>query len=376
MKVTAGLTIDFGNSESRLKVITNNKEQLLIFGNRYAKLPKGYQIPSAYTNDKSSVFAIDGEYYANGDLAEREFNRTLKRPYALSPKYTQETTKYTLHLAICRALMYLGEIYNTDPSNLDVTFNISVIVPPLEHSTNIEDMEKLIREVSMVNMVVPQYIKTIVRIGDVRVFPEGVSAFFGAFFKEQGNSLVEEPNNIDFESGYVLVMDIGAGTTDLALIQDSTLVENSMDTFKLGGNTVQSQVVRSIKANYGGHTPTQRESIDIITTGYMPLGVDKINVIPLIDEAKQTYANSMIERLATYFESLGIDMGSLKGLLVIGGGSLPIESEDGTVLSPAMSELILAFMRNLNSRTKLMYIGDKNPRLLNIEGLTYMHKYA
>lgn len=376
MKVTAGLTIDFGNSESRLKVITNNKEQLFVFGNRYAKLPSGYQIPSAYTNDKSSVFAIDGEYYANGDLAEREFNRTLKRPYALSPKYTQETTKYTLHLAICKGLMYLGQIYNTDPSNLDVTFNISVIVPPLEHSTNIEDMEKLIREVSMVNMVVPQYIKTIVRIGDVRVFPEGVSAFFGAFFKEQGNVLVEEPNNVDFESGYVLVMDIGAGTTDLALIQDSTLVENSMDTFKLGGNTVQSQVVRSIKANYGGHTPTQRETIEIITTGFLPLGVDRINVIPLIDEAKQTYANSMIERLATYFESLGIDMGSLKGLLVIGGGSLPIESEDGTVLSPAMAELILAFMRSLNSRTKLMYIGDKNPRLLNIEGLTYMHKHA
>lgn len=376
MKVTAGLTIDFGNSESRLKVITNNKEELFIYSNMYANLPKGYQIPSAYNNDKSSVFVVDGEYYANGDLAEREFTRTLKRPFALAPKYSQETTKYTLHLAVCRALMYLGKLYNTDPSNLDVTFNISVIVPPLEQKNNIEDMERLIREVSMVHMVVPQYIKNVIRIGEVKVYPEGVSAFFGAYFKEQGNELIEEPNNVDFETGYVLVMDIGAGTTDLALMQDSTLVETSMDTFKLGGNTVQSQVVRNIKAKFGGHTPTQRETIELITTGYMSLGADKISVIDLINEAKETCASTMIERLTGYFESVGIDVGSLKGLLVIGGGSLPILGANNEILSPAMAELILSFIRGLNSRTKLMYIGDKNPRLLNIEGLTYMHKYA
>lgn len=376
MKVTAGLTIDFGNSESRFKVITNNKEQLFMFGNRYAKLPIGYQVPTAYNNNKSTVFVLNNEHYANGDLAEREFARTVKRPFSFQPKHSQDTTAYTLNLALGRALMYLGEVYSTDPSNLDVTFDISVIVPPLEHSNSIADMERLVRSVSMINMVVPMYIKNVIRIGDVRVFPEGVSAFFGAFFKEQGDGLIEEPNNTEFESGYVLVMDIGAGTTDLALIQDSTLVENSMDTFKLGGNAVQSEILKSIKAEYKGHTPTQRESIDIITTGYMPLGVDRINVVNMIENAKNTYAHNMIEKLATYFEGLGIEMGSLKGLLVIGGGSLPIETKDGEILSTAMADLILAFLRNLNSRTKLMYIGDKNPRLLNIDGLTYMHKYA
>lgn len=378
MKLTVGLTIDFGNSESRFKVIVGNHEKLFRHSNRFAKLPTGYEIPKAYVTEENTVFTLEGENYANGLLADREFSYISERPYAFEAKSKQRTTEYTLNLVIARTLMYLEEIYNIDANELDVTFNVSVVVPPLEVASRLNEMKELIRKVDKVRVLVPKFIQVPVKIGAVEVFPEGVSAFFGAFFNESGNQLVEEVKNKEFETGYVLVVDIGAGTTDLALIQDSTLVENSMDTFQLGGNAVQSRIEKEIKLKYNGHKPTQKEYIDLITTGYMALGGDKIDVLEIINKAKEECAKDLIGQLGRYFEGLGVGLGSLKGLLVIGGGSLSIEGEIGgirQVVSPPMSQLLQEFMGRLNGRTKLMYIGDKNPRLLNIEGLTYMHKH-
>ncbi len=375
MKVTAGLLVDFGNSESRVTVLANKKEKEMFFSNVFAKLPKNYGIASSYQNDKSTVIELNGENYVNGLLAEREFSKTPIRPTSLRQKNVQETTKLTLNLAMARAIMYLEEAYNTDASELEVTFNVSVVIPPLECKTSIEKMEAVIREIDHVHIMLPKHLKKTVTIKDVRINPEGVTAFFGAFFNEVEDELVEEEKNLDFESGYVLVMDIGAGTTDLALMLDSLLVENSMETFRVGGNTVGSTIENLIRLNYNNHTPTTKEMVKIITTGYMPYGNRTINVIDLINSAKKDYARDMIEKLTKYLERLSIDIGSLKGLLVVGGGSLPIKTETGEVLSPAMAELILEFLNELNSMTEAMYIGDKNPRLLNMLGLKFMHKY-
>ena len=68
-------------------------------------------------------------------------------------------------------------------------------------------------------------------------------------------------------------------------------------------------------------------------------------------------------------------MREVKGVLVVGGGSLP-SIRDGKVVSPAMSDVLINYFKELSPNIALMNTEGKNPRLLNIEGLQYIHKYA
>ena len=54
MKVNAGILIDFGNSETRMSLLVNNKVQTTVLSNRFAALTPGYNVPAEYNNDKSN----------------------------------------------------------------------------------------------------------------------------------------------------------------------------------------------------------------------------------------------------------------------------------------------------------------------------------
>jgi len=76
-----------------------------------------------------------------------------------------------------------------------------------------------------------------------------------------------------------------------------------------------------------------------------------------------------------YLERMTISLKEVKGVLVVGGGSLPTIREN-QVVSPAMSEVLIKYLQNLAPNLKVMSTSNINPRLLNIEGLKFIHKYA
>jgi hypothetical protein len=65
----------------------------------------------------------------------------------------------------------------------------------------------------------------------------------------------------------------------------------------------------------------------------------------------------------------------IKGLLVAGGGSLP-SVRDGAVVSPAMAEVLISYLKTLAPRLEPLDVTGKDLRDLNIEGLMFMHKYS
>jgi hypothetical protein len=62
-------------------------------------------------------------------------------------------------------------------------------------------------------------------------------------------------------------------------------------------------------------------------------------------------------------------------LLVVGGGSLATEN-DGKVVSPSMADILVDYLHDLAPNIGLVSLLGQNPRLLNIIGLKYIHKYA
>jgi hypothetical protein len=433
MIVKAGLLVDFGNSGTRVYLLTGAHAFRFNMSNKYVDLPAGYKVNSKYANEKSTVFEFNGQYFANGLLVEREFIGKEIRPSALQSKTEQLVTDLTLNLAIIKALNLLALAHNTPVAALDITFNVSVLLPPLDHEVNESKMVDLINKQNHAKTLLPVQIDAKFKIGDVVVHSEAVSAFFGAFYREDGLkvlpqnegkslrkgdvlvrdngnhvSLVDVEKNLKFATGYTLVLDIGAGTTDVALFLDMELVENSKDTFTRGGNTVESVVRNEIKKKFG-FVPTNLQRV--IAEGILVEGNEEHDVKEIVTLAKEMYSRTTKEDITQYLERMSISMQLVKGLLVAGGGSLAtkrfIDAEGNFVMvlepvnptdapkisikgqvyndsevpynevevSPAMSEVLMNFLKELAPRMEVLDTEGKDLRGLNIEGLLFLHKY-
>lgn len=372
MKVKAGILVDFGNSETRMTLLVNNKSKTIVLSNKFAALPSGYNVPIEYNNDKSNVICVNGSYYANGSLADREFAGQLIRPSSMQMKSEQLVTEISLNMVFVTAIRELAYGSGVSVSEIEPIFNVSVLLPPMEHDTHVEEMKNLILGVKSVNSYLPDEFTAAIKVEKVRVLPEGVAAFFGVYYKEEDGDLVEVPENAEFGEGNVLILDIGAGTTDVVMIKDTELVLDSKDTFNLGGNTVESQLKRSLRQKYN-YNPT--EVSHIVETGIMYDGAKEIDVSELVTAAKDVYSKRLMSNITSYLERLMISLREVKGLLVVGGGSLPSMHND-VIVSPAMSEVLIKYFKELSPNISLMNIDGKNPRLLNIQGLLYVHKYA
>lgn len=381
MIVKAGLLIDLGNSETRATSLVSNKKYPMILSNKFAELQSGVAVPKEYKNSKTTVFYNGGMHFANGQYVEREFVGLEIRPSAIQSKGEQLSTDLSLNLVFIQALLKLAEIYSVPVSTIDATFSVSIIIPPLEHDTKADVIADKIRNIKTVKAQIPVEMDIPIKIESVNVYPEGVAAFFGAFYKEEEKggmlSLVEVPENKIFETGYVLVLDIGAGTTDVVLIKDTELVLNSKDTFNRGGNTVESLARNGIKKKYGF---SPKSLANVIATCELSEGIETHYVEDILNHAKDTYSKALMEDLRQYLERMMVDMQEIKGILVVGGGSLPSirkdENGNDVIVSPAMSSVLQKYLKVLAPKIQLMNINNKNARLLNIEGLEYIHKYS
>lgn len=401
MIINAGLLIDFGNSVTRVSLLASGKRFRFNMSNKFAELPGGYQVNNRYSSGNSTIFHCKGVFYANGQIVDREFSHTELRPSALKPKTDQLSTELTIHLAIIKSLNILSQANNTTVDNIDVTFNVSALLPPIDHEMHEERLVELFRSIEEVQCFIPWNFKAKVRIADdVNIQSEAVAAFFGACYTEEGGqenpdnqgksadngdvlvydngkhmNLVEVENNRKFFEGYVLVIDIGAGTTDIALFKDMELIESSKDTFNKGGNTVKSLMSAEIRKQFG-YMPEASMMEDIMRTGQLAEGSTYHDIREIVTKAKRQYSSATMEHLQQYLERMSVALPIVKGLLVAGGGSLATVNPEGEEVSPPMAEVLVEQLKTLAPRLEAMDTEGKNLRELNIDGLGIIHKYS
>ncbi|MFL8710773.1 hypothetical protein Q3304_08405 [Clostridioides sp. GD02377] len=405
LKVDAGIVIDLGNSESRFRVIHENKaiSHTIIKRNEFAKLSKKYTIPSRYLNENSTILKIDAAYVddifieneedeedkktrliANGIIVEREFMNRSVRPTALNTKTSQKVTFWTLRLAFQEAIIYLADYYKKKPEDIDFTFDVGVLLPPVEEEMYGLEMCEKIKEIKHIETTVPYALKKEFTINKVFTLAEGIASFMGVMYKvDNKGELVLNEKNKRFEKGYVIIIDIGSGTTDALVILNSELVERSRNTFELGGNTILALLDKDIQSEYK-HVLTEREKEELLKTGTFIIGDGKkINFIEEINEGKEYYSDMLQKKIITMLEGLNISLMSIKGILVCGGGALPIKEsivKNGTpeerVISPSMSDVLRKYFHDLNPELSDVSLDDLNPRLTNLLGIEYIYKFG
>ena len=152
--------------------------------------------------------------------------------------------------------------------------------------------DKLIDRLSGIkelSLVIPQELTIELNVESIRVFPEGISAFFAVAFNED-LTLRSQYKGI-LESANILVVDVGAGTTDVAVIDKFRAIEGTLDTYPIGGNNVYQQVGRQLKAE--GRNISETALIESTVTGYVTDGNARIDISDTIARVKEKIANAL-----------------------------------------------------------------------------------
>lgn len=361
MSTGAKLIIDLGNSETRIQVIHSSLEGgklITHFSNRYANLPEGYTLAESYFKD-TQILSVGAKVWAHGGVVDNEFSMTAIRPTALSKKYTSEISEVTIRLALFFATQSIAEAQGIDMEDVKVRWAVTVLLPPNDIEVGRDIFKDKVKAITNIIMAYPD-MNLHITVSTVNVVPEGFAAYIGAFFKDPGH----------FRDGYkkyvadsVLVVDIGAGTTDFCVVNAGKIVENSKDTIEIGGTNVQQRVNQSLRSNPDYGTFPEQTVREVAETGILRVGARKLDLSEVVHKAHEEVAEELVKQITAYFETVSYPVNNIAYVLVCGGGSINSDKVE------SISVPIVKYLKGLAKFAELIpSVSDVSPRDLNIIG--------
>lgn len=388
-KQLVGVLIDIGNSETRVRVkyrpikgIGNERDALectFAVSNHYAGLLGSYAISPDYMNEGTTIIDINGVRIAHGELVAREFVNADETPSGKRDKSAEPITNWTLQLILIKTIHLLASHWGISPESVDVAFAVYCLLPPEEHAYNKDAMLKLIEDIDEVTEHVPvgdgvtyREVTYPILYSDIQAYPEGISAFFGIRVNIQGNKLIPNKDVAKYMKGYVLVIDVGAGTTDLAIMQDGILKADSRLSIADAGNHIVSALQRNVKMNprLRGKIKLGISNIDSVMKEAMIRegdGLIEEDCATELNDAKAELASALANQIRTYANSLNV-ISMVKGILVVGGANTEAV-RDGVVVSPALETFLIPKIKAFAEMAELIEIRNRDPRYLNLDGL-------
>lgn len=293
-----------------------------------------------------------------GDLAER-YEPTNVRPSIMMNKTTQRINYISAITAIAiEKLVY----------KLSDNIYAYIALPPLEVKNHRDAFkDKLLGSYEVVfNKVNGKTVKF--NLLDVESNEESYMALMSFYFNMNGQ---KRPEAEPYTVGNVLSLDIGASTTDLAVVKNRVYQEKSGQTYKTGGNIVRALVANSIREDFG-YEPTQEETEAAIATGRLAKGRAFVMMADKVDAAKRKFAESVVELVQDYFRTVNIPLQTVSAIVVSGGGSLSSKYIDENGLEVETTKPIADY---ITEKLKLVCDGievvpyGEDSRLANVKGL-------
>ena len=294
-----------------------------------------------------------------GQMAER-YSSNNERPSVLANKHVQRINYVSGILTV--ALSKLAY-------NLDDQIKLYVALPPIE----VKNAKEIVRENFMGDYTVtlPKYKGgTTVKfsIVDVACHEESFMSLLSYFFTVEG---LPNADNKKYLTGNILSLDIGASTTDLAIVKNCGYLDKSGQTYKTGGNIARDYLIDAVRAEYGFDLPLNEADLTM-AEGRIQLGNSYEDVSSIVDAAKKEFANSVVNAMQGYFRQVDIPIQTIRAIIVSGGGSMQSEyvNEQGETVktSEPMSYYITQALTKICSGVEVEPYGE-SPRLANIKGL-------
>lgn len=367
---TATLIVDIGNSQNRIVTKFGKKSSdVVVLPNSFAELPEGYVIPEGYLEDDfdngndSYVFTNTSSdtRYASGYLAQREFTALIK-PTAHITKYNSFSTNLSMQVALFSGYIQLSRMLGAPISDLDVDWNISVLLPAVDFDNRAE-MEARIQGITSILFELPMSVSKTIKYNKITVVPESFAAFFAVIFDNNPKLKIRQGFN-KFMDETIMVLDIGAGTTDITIVQNFRMIDETRDTIRQGGNNVAGIVRKKLRSE--GITLNESEVEFGVIQGKVRDGSREIDIRDKVSQAKKQVAQHIVSELRDIFEAMNFNPRSISYLLTIGGGSLGGETEP-------ISTYLVEYLKEMSPNISNMGVPkDLNARLLNVVGASIM----
>lgn len=391
-KHIASIVIDAGNSETRVvTILGRNKKgtrrRIKTISNHYSSYDPTFNNSAGapVTQENSTIFNASGAVnkeivegkYVSGVLADREYSQRLLRPSGVTSKFEAVTTLLSLHQAFRAGYESVSEMTNISIAELDIAWRVAVLMPPEDVEMGAKDMAAIVRSVKTIDFEMPNISKDIEVVeGGINIMSEGLSGFLGVFLDGKG----VRPGYEFLGTATTLVMDIGAGTTDLMVVAAGSPIESTKYTLSTGGNNVGALLARRLQRSGYGRVSIDR-SRDAVITGLLQDGAESEDVVEHVADAKAEVASTLVGGLKDFFEMTGFDGRSISHLLVVGGGAKASES----VGIEPISNYLVKEMRSISPKLKLVpmpvetAVDEENEvvdvpvdtRLLNVNGASF-----
>lgn len=385
----ASLIIDLGNSETRVMTILGDsetgapKQRLSILSNKFGELAdKDMRLleNSDYNEENSKVFRVnDGQIFCSGYICDREKGTATLRPSSSIKKYDSAITMYSLRLAFLEGFNHIAEMTGELIELIDIDWTVTVLLPPSDLELGAEKIKQDIKNLTNINFLIPSISKNI-RVSNVKVFPEGFCAFIGEIF-ENRRKIRAGFEKIIMSS--TLVIDIGAGTSDLCIIKDAKLVDGSRHSEETGGNQVFQKMNTELRRKFGKNFP--EDSLrEASVTGVIKVGAREIDISSDIGVARKDVATKLSSAIRNYIESSDFSIFDIENILICGGGA----EECGKNMKPLgkfLEEDLKVWMSYSNfldiptydkvvEKDGVQYLEKEkiSPRLLNIIGASVL----
>lgn len=378
----ATLIVDLGNSETRVKTYFgrtqkgNRRSKLSYISNVFSTIEREDDLQRAlgnseYNGNNSKVFSVNGIKYCNGMIQDSEFNATSFRPTAQDKKYTSLSTKLSMYCAFMRGYEDISRWTQTDIESLSVDWNVTVLLPAGDLDLGAEKLADMIKNLGSLNFEMPN-VKKDLNILRVNVLPEGFAALLGVMFQSYGK-LRPGYEQIADKDTYTLIIDIGAGTTDISVAKGGKVISNSRKSVEVGGNNVQV-AVKKMLSKKGLNRIKDTWFREACETGILRVGVNRLEIFDEINSAKSMVAVKLVNAIKEFLEENTVDIMDVSYLLVCGGGA--VVNEGITELEP-IANYIIKYLAEISMGIELIDMPDYeddgeilqvSPRLLNIIG--------
>lgn len=294
-----------------------------------------------------------------GQMANR-YSSVHERPSGLSNKHQQRINYYSAVLATAISKIAY---------NLEDNIDLLVALPPIE----VQSAKDLVKSklVGRYTVRFPKYqggLAVTFNIADVVCKEESFLAILSYFFEMDGR---QRATSAKYSTGNILSIDIGASTTDLAIVQNGRYLEKSGQTYKIGGNIARDMLRDAIRRDYGFDMPISDGEVSM-AEGRLQLGNTYQDVSDLVAESKKEFAAAVVNEMQGYFRKVNIPIQMIRAIVVSGGGSMQSqyinENSETVITSQPMSAYITEALNDICSNVAVEPYGD-NPRFANIAGL-------
>ena len=364
-KVQARLVIDFGNSETRVATLVNGKTSpVTVLPNAFAPIGDDYVIPDQYVADelngkpnelRSIIFRAPqglgaGEpthLYAAGPLADREFSMSAKRH------------------AVFVGCELVAKLLRKKPESLEITWDVTLLAPPSEIGKG-ETFKKIFTLAKSVEIIAPERVSIPIKVDNVSVLAAGLGGFSATVFTPARGTVADYADCVNEP---IIVLDFGAGTTDVTFIKALTPITSASASFPFGGNAIAELVTQFVKQEYG-RSLSREAATEAVLTGTIRSGAKRKDVSRQVNAARNEVAGSITSSLRGTFEANRFAPDEFAYLLVIGGGAVrTANAEDLAEPVEPLAESVVRQVRSFAPDIELLPVKEGiNLRTLNIEG--------